>query len=467
MCKCDDEDPPELNAEEDDIMQPPIKPRDGLVTYTAEADLPLTEPPLRTGEVLHLNPDDGKSFQLVTLCLHSNGISLRNAAGQMTMSVAWSPFSLVQACRLHTVQADNAQPLLRLFKVSVFHHGLTRFFATQGGDADAERARWVADISRSLRGLTQSLFPSFCIRVEPLPGAGWTSTRLLAGYLLLYDEAGVSLVYGELHAHWDTGAGFAAYEDETCLVQVVHLVIDMHTCVSERVGIDCSCFSLGDHNFAVRTCSEKMLWLRAISNVKVKLRHWASNPTPADLRNYRSSIREHARGLPRPLTDESNGPLLPQRRGTMSRLPRAHFASEATAAAAASAAPAHAREAGAKARAAPTSLPAAALLQPHSEGEDGKAAGIGLGSPSSAGFFIAGGKKSPNPLQLIEESPDNIEPLMPSPLKEGRRGLLEGPAQAIALGEPLPPEMIHKDQGIPSPRPDYVKEPQVTAAPGG
>ena len=38
--------------------------------------------------------------------------------------------------------------------------------------------------------------------------------------------------------------------------------------VSERVGIDCSCFSLGDHHFSTRTCAEKMLWLRAISNVK-------------------------------------------------------------------------------------------------------------------------------------------------------------------------------------------------------
>ena len=68
-------------------------------------------------------------------------------------------------------QADQSQPWLRLFKVtklhwdvvgrvwaamqknsrffcgevSVFHHGLTHFFATHGIGADTERARWVAD----------------------------------------------------------------------------------------------------------------------------------------------------------------------------------------------------------------------------------------------------------------------------------------------------------------------------------
>ena len=39
----------------------------------------------------------------------------------------------------------------------------------------------VAEVSRALRLLTQSLFPSFQLAVFPLPGASWTATRLLAG----------------------------------------------------------------------------------------------------------------------------------------------------------------------------------------------------------------------------------------------------------------------------------------------
>mmetsp|Transcript_67922 Transcript_67922/g.199490 ORF Transcript_67922/g.199490 Transcript_67922/m.199490 type:complete len:549 (-) Transcript_67922:16-1662(-) len=312
----------EEEPEEEDLPRPPNRPRQGLVTYAADANLPLMEPPIRAGEVWHLCPEDGRSFRQGILSLHPNGLSVKptgegtDPKAENLLSIAWSPFSLVQACRLHTVQADESQPHMRLFKISIFHHGLTHFFATQGEKADMERARWVADVSRALRTLTQSLFPRFSLRADPLPGASWTATRLLSGYLLLYDDLGVSLVYGELHTHWDAAAAFAAYEDEYCDVQVVHLCIDMHTCVSERVGIDCSCFSLGDHHFSTRTCAEKMLWLRAISNVKVKLRHWASNPTPLDLRHYRSSINEHVKGLPQPPEEaHANGPLLPRRNG--------------------------------------------------------------------------------------------------------------------------------------------------------
>ena len=39
-------------------------------------------------------------------------------------------------------------------EVSVFHHGLTHFFATHGIGADTERARWVADAPcHSLQGV--------------------------------------------------------------------------------------------------------------------------------------------------------------------------------------------------------------------------------------------------------------------------------------------------------------------------
>ncbi|CAE7449969.1 unnamed protein product [Symbiodinium necroappetens] len=318
--------PPEEPLPPEEVPQLPSRPREGLITYSAEMDLPLTEPPMRSGEVWHLCQEDGKSFEKVILSIHSNGFSIRYPDdNHPAMSIAWSPFSLVQACRLHTIQADQSQPWLRLFKVSVFHHGITHFFATHGPGADTERARWVADVSRALRILTQSLFPSFQLAVFPLPGASWTSTRLLAGYMLLYDDQGVSLVYGELHAHCDNTAGFAAYEDDACKVQVVHLAIDTNTCVSERVGIDCSCFSLGDHHFSTRTCAEKMLWLRAISNVKVKLRHLAATPTPNELRFYRAAVREQINSLPPSPEAEQPSPqaaLLPRRRATLSQLPR-------------------------------------------------------------------------------------------------------------------------------------------------
>lgn len=319
------EPPKEPLPPEEEVPVLPNRPRDGLVTYSADVSLPLNEPPLKSGEVWHLCQEDGKSFEKAFLSVHTNGLSIRYPGdSQPHTSLAWSPFSLVQACRLHTMQADQSQPWLRLFKVSIFHHGLTHFFAAHGETADTDRARWVADVSRALRIFTQSLFPSFELVVSPLPGASWTATRLLSGYMLLYDDQGVSMVYGELHAHCDNTAGFAAYEDDSCMVQVVHLAIDTHTCVSERVGIDCSCFSLGDHHFSTRSCAEKMLWLRAISNVKVKLRHWASTPTEVEMRHYRFAVRQQINSLPKHVDHAiaKTGPLLPRRKNQLSQLPR-------------------------------------------------------------------------------------------------------------------------------------------------
>lgn len=321
-CSCPAEDGPpslarsgkELDLHPEPTLAPLPKRLPGPIAYSADISQRLIGDETRAGDVWHLRPEDGKTFEKIRLSLYNNGMLLRPLdATRKETRVAWSPFSLVQACRLHTAEADKDLTRLRLFKISVFQHGSTHFFATEGPDAVRERARWCADVSRSIRILTQSLFPSFAIRSEPLPGAIWTSTRLLAGYLLLCDDQGVMVAYVELHAHWDCMATFAAYEDETCTTQVVRLGIDQHTCVSERVGVDCSCFSFEGYHFTARTCSEKMLWLRCISNLKVKLRHQAPNPTPAELTEYRQAVLESAKTVRVPDPVEQVMPLLPRR----------------------------------------------------------------------------------------------------------------------------------------------------------
>eukprot|EP00927_Polykrikos_kofoidii_P062047 TRINITY_DN56870_c0_g1_i1.p1 TRINITY_DN56870_c0_g1~~TRINITY_DN56870_c0_g1_i1.p1 ORF type:complete len:603 (-),score=91.44 TRINITY_DN56870_c0_g1_i1:38-1846(-) len=275
----------------------------GLVSYISELDQELIGPPLREGEVWHYVPEEDeidescKQFHRADLTLYANGFAISPFNGPMR-TYGLSPFSLVQACRMHSVEADQSVPWLRLFKVSIFQHGSTHFFAMHVNaemHAEFQRSRWVADISRTVRILTQSLFPSYMIRPDPLPGRTWTDTRLLAGYLLLCDDCGVSLVYGELHAPMNNSALFTAYEDETCDTQVVRANILSDTCVTERVGVDCGCFSLDGYHFAARTCSEKIFWLRAISNVKVKIRHESPNPTPEELAQYRAAIREYAK----------------------------------------------------------------------------------------------------------------------------------------------------------------------------
>jgi len=278
-----------------------------LAIYSVDYATPLHEPAIRSGEVWHLSPDHSATFVRSTLTLHANGFHAQSLdCDRPRIHLPLSPFSLVQACRLHSVEADSRMPWFRLFKVSIFHLGITHFFATQGAEADTERARWVADAARAIRQLTLSLFPGHGLSTTPLPKAAWTATRLLAGYLLLCDERCVVVVYGELHAHWEANAVFAAYADERCNMKVIHLIISDTTCVSERMGVDCSCFSMAGRSFCTRTCAEKILWLRAISNVKVKVKHCAKNPTQADLTNYRAAISEFIDGLNLP---EHSGPI--------------------------------------------------------------------------------------------------------------------------------------------------------------
>jgi len=173
-------------------------------------------------------------------------------------------------------------------------------------------AGWVADVARVLRSLTSSLFPPYRIRADPVSGAAWTSTRLVAGYMLMCDNQDVALVYCELHTHWDFAAAFAVYEDECCDTRVMHVSMGVHTCISERVGVDCSCFSIDGHHFSARTSAEKSFWLRAISNVKVKLRHRTGNPSVQELAHYRASVAENARFI-KPDSCEASKPVLQRR----------------------------------------------------------------------------------------------------------------------------------------------------------
>eukprot|EP00929_Paragymnodinium_shiwhaense_P095312 TRINITY_DN5638_c0_g1_i1.p1 TRINITY_DN5638_c0_g1~~TRINITY_DN5638_c0_g1_i1.p1 ORF type:complete len:1015 (-),score=207.58 TRINITY_DN5638_c0_g1_i1:197-3241(-) len=285
----------------------------GLTTYQCDPNLPLLGPVIREGVLWHCEPVESNGFRKVHLTLRSTGISLRlGGADSPSLSMSWSPFAMVQACRLASVGADERLPQVRLFRVSIFHHGLTQLFAVEGNDADAQRSRWVADLACSIRALTQSLLPSFQFRIEPLKGALWTRTRLLAGYMLMCDSAGVKLVYTELHCHHDDAAAIVVYEDECCDSRLLHVSMGLGTTVSERVGVDCSCFIVDGNHFSARSAVEKMTWLRAISNVKVKLRHTTGNPSTEELQVYRDSIGQKLKELLPPVAYEKRAnPMLP------------------------------------------------------------------------------------------------------------------------------------------------------------
>lgn len=141
----------------------------------------------------------------------------------------------------------------------------------------------------------------------------------MAGYVLYHDAATVATVlYCELHPHCDVKdhAKLAFYENELCQRLVMEIRVTVGTICCEKVGVNCSCFCIDGHQFSTRTCAERKLWLRAISNIKVKLQNRAPTPTGEDIRHYRSAIEEHIDSIRTSL--EGLGPI----DALLQRLPR-------------------------------------------------------------------------------------------------------------------------------------------------
>jgi hypothetical protein len=275
----------------------PAGPQERVIrTFATSEDEMLRGDALRTGSILQLKL--GVAIEDITLTLYVNGFSRhRQGANQEEMAVpigrTWSPFSLVEKCQVKTMQHSS---LWAVFKLTVFRQeGDDRYyyFATTGKDAFRERDRWVEEISNAIRQVTLSLFPPHAITVRPLPGVDSTSTRIMAGYLLRSQATDVVLLYYcELHAYQAGGARLSIYKDEWCEREVAILMLTDQTVVSTRKGSYCTVFGVDQHRFCARTRDEKELWLRAVSNIKVKLMFDAPDPTSEELAVFRAAVLE-------------------------------------------------------------------------------------------------------------------------------------------------------------------------------
>lgn len=272
----------------------------GLQVFEAAGLEKLDGPVLLEGSVTQLIL--GQSMHDMCMAVHVNGFHLEPAPGAASdapkpMSRAWSPFSLVDRCEVAGV-----------FKLLVFRGDGTDtcfYFRTQGHDAEREKlcSLWVETVALAIADVTHSLFPPHAIDVRPLSGVPETSMRIMAGYLL---KAGrkdsLMLFYCELRAY---GGGEAAklslYVDEDCTqeVQVVQLTSSMTIC--GRPGAFSTVFGVDRHRFCARSEQEKEVWIRALSNIKVKLLFQAPEPTEQDLEVFRGAVRERVEALPPPL----------------------------------------------------------------------------------------------------------------------------------------------------------------------
>lgn len=279
----------------DEIDEMPIQPPQvtGLLSYSVAVDQPLRGVPIREGDLWYLSAEE--KVEAVNFTLYVNGFSFVHDGHEVAISL--SPFSLVRNCKFQSNYSNLNLSDFKIFKVSLFTHGICYYFGVHGADehqAEEERSRWVLDISRAMRLVTQSLFPPFSISCDPIDSVVKTQQRLMAGYLIHHDELLVaSVLYCELHPQADDQATLVLYENELCQSPVMDIYISERSICCEKVGINCSCFCIEDHQFSTRTLSERKLWLRAISNVKVKLQNRAPTPSGEDLQHYRMAIKEH------------------------------------------------------------------------------------------------------------------------------------------------------------------------------
>lgn len=202
--------------------------------------------------------------------------------------------------------------MLKSFKVSLLEPDPCCYFAVRSGcerEAEEERSDWVLVLSHTILLITETLLPPFSVTCDPLPGVPQTARRLMAGYLLHRDDGNsISVLFCELNAHCGSSARLVMYENKYCESEIMDILITESSVCCDVVGINCSCFIIDSHQFASQTPSERKLWLRALSNVKVKIQNRAPEPTEEELQHYRTSIREHIFALeatlePRIVTD--------------------------------------------------------------------------------------------------------------------------------------------------------------------
>lgn len=100
------------------------------------------------------------------------------------------------------------------------------------------------------------------------------------------------------------------YRDAWCDRELSTVALSESTTVSTRSGVYCNVFGIDHHRFCARNADEKDLWLRAVSNVKVKLMFEAPDPTIEEIWIFRQSVQERVALIGNAKDPESKALLL-------------------------------------------------------------------------------------------------------------------------------------------------------------
>mmetsp|Transcript_76027 Transcript_76027/g.119740 ORF Transcript_76027/g.119740 Transcript_76027/m.119740 type:complete len:592 (+) Transcript_76027:98-1873(+) len=268
---------------------------------------------LHRGDLLYVSSQD--EIVEVFLSVHAGGFSIEtipqrffrgdmtdeeiNAEVQILAAFSFSPFSIISSAQLAGFQAPSTQTWAP-FKLTVVRAEGDRqyVFISTGKDSEDERSRWIEALASGIMRVTGSLFPPYSMEVRPLPLVPSTETRIMAGYLLRCETSdSVALLYGELHAYFGGEAKLALYKDEWCDQKVSFLTLTQNMDVHSCKGAQCSIFALDGHLYAARTQEERLIWLRALGNIKVKLLYIAPDPTLEEIDGFRDAILERTQDM--------------------------------------------------------------------------------------------------------------------------------------------------------------------------
>lgn len=262
-----------------------------------------------SGPVLFVNGPE--EIIEVNLTVHANAFSIERMLprtgdidetkpkAETLAAYSFSPFSIVSPAQLAGYQGPIGQNWSP-FKLTVVRAEGDRqyVFIVHGKNAEDERHEWIKELAAGIMRVTASLFPPYSMEVRPLPAIPGTATRLMAGYLLRCETSdSVAMLYAELHAYFGGEAKVVLYKDEWCDQKVSLLTLTQHMDVHSCKGVDCSIFALDGHLYSARTQEERLIWLRALGNTKVKLLYTAPDPTREEIAGFRAAILERALDL--------------------------------------------------------------------------------------------------------------------------------------------------------------------------
>lgn len=302
--------PPEFSTGESYDNHTPGLP----AIYTAAEAQPLLGEVLRRGQAWMLSEADGGAEEVERgeIWLYANGFCFKHdgqtwGTEDQGLEVLLVPFAFVRPVAMQSSALQAAISTTchaKILAITLYLEGRTHFFGFTGRDEEKAQdlcSAWVRDISRSIRWVTESLFTrGSCFQTllaSPEEEDSEHTGRLMAGYLLFSDPVGtIRMVYVEVHPPGDGKARIALYDDTrhtSALCQ--EALLDARTACYEKVGYDCSCFCVGALQLSARTVFERQLWLRAVSNLKVKLQNRGARPGPEELSKWREAINEHIR----------------------------------------------------------------------------------------------------------------------------------------------------------------------------